>query len=167
MVAVWAEFREEGRDRTLPNMFTMVSVGLVVPLNTACVERGFSHHGIIKNKLRNSLKVLQMDSLLRVNVTELSTQGTTTGTGTWLSVTSMRDSTHVYNNGQAAPVHQHSGYKPLHAHGICLTAHTHPSNSTRPKSKHTKSYCQPLTLLQGFRAGSLLLPLFLWHGGHT
>ncbi len=81
------------------------------------------------------------------NVTELSTQGTTTGTGTWLSVTSMRDSTHVYNNGQAAPVHQHSGYKPLHAHGICLTAHTHPSNSTRPKSKHTKSYCQPLTLL--------------------
>ena len=82
------------------------------------------------------------------NVTELSTQGTTTGTGTWLSVTSMRDSTHVYNNGQAAPVHQHSGYSPLHAHGICLTAHTHPGNSTRPKSKHTKSYCQPLTLLQ-------------------
>ena len=68
MVAVWAEFREEGRDRTLPNMFTMVSVGLVVPLNTACVERGFSHHGIIKNKLRNSLKVLQMDSLLRVKL---------------------------------------------------------------------------------------------------
>ena len=67
-VAVWAEFREEGRDRTLPNMFTMVSVGLVVPLNTACVERGFSHHGIIKNKLRNSLKVLQMDSLLRVKL---------------------------------------------------------------------------------------------------
>ena len=68
MVAVWAEFREQGRDRTLPNMFTMVSVGLVVPLNTACVERGFSHHGIIKNKLRNSLKVLQMDSLLRVKL---------------------------------------------------------------------------------------------------
>ena len=68
MVAVWAEFREEGRDRTLPNMFTMVSVGLVVPLNTVCVERGFSHHGIIKNKLRNSLKVLQMDSLLRVKL---------------------------------------------------------------------------------------------------
>ena len=62
------------------------------------------------------------------NVTELSTQGTTTGTGTWLSVTSMRDSTHVYNNGQAAPVHQHSGYSPLHAHGICLTAHTHCNN---------------------------------------
>ena len=85
------------------------------------------------------------------NVTELSTQGTTTGTGTWLSVTSMRDSTHVYNNGQAAPVHQHSGYSPLHAHGICLTAHTHPGKSTRPKSKHTKSYCQPLTLLQSHK----------------
>ena len=81
------------------------------------------------------------------NVIELRTQGTTTSTSTWLSVTSMRRITHVYSNGQAAHVHQHGGYSPLHAHYICLTAHTHPGNSARPKSKHTKSYCQPLTLL--------------------
>ena len=59
----------------------------------------------------------------------------------------MRRITYVCSDGQAAPVHQHSGYSPLHAHGIRLTAHTHPSNSTRPKSKHTKSYCQTPTLL--------------------
>lgn len=66
MTSVWGEFRGEGRERIMPHMFILVTVGLLVPLNTACVERGFSHHGIIKNKLRNALKVIQMDSLLRV-----------------------------------------------------------------------------------------------------
>ena len=50
----------------MPNMFTLVKAGIVIPLNTACVERGFSHHGIIKNKL--SLKVVNVDSLLRVKL---------------------------------------------------------------------------------------------------
>ena len=49
-------------------MFTLVKAGLVIPLNTACVERGFSHHGIIKNKLRSRLKVVNVDSLLRVKL---------------------------------------------------------------------------------------------------
>ena len=54
---VWAEFYEAGREQSMPNMFTLVKAGLVIPLNTACVERGFSHHGIIKNKLRSRLKL--------------------------------------------------------------------------------------------------------------
>ena len=52
----------------MPNMFTLVKAGLVIPLNTACVERGLSHHGIIKNKLRSRLKVVNVDSLLRVKL---------------------------------------------------------------------------------------------------
>ena len=52
----------------MPNMFTLVKAGLVIPLNTACVERGFSHHGIIENKLRSRLKVVNVDSLLRVKL---------------------------------------------------------------------------------------------------
>ena len=52
----------------MPNMFTLVKAGLVIPLNKACVEQGFSHHGIIKNKLRSRLKVVNVDSLLRVKL---------------------------------------------------------------------------------------------------
>ena len=52
----------------MPNMFTLVKAGLVIPLNTACLERGFSHHGIIKNKLRSRLKVVNVDSLLSVKL---------------------------------------------------------------------------------------------------
>ena len=68
MSSVWAEFKEAGRDLTMPYMFRLVMFGLIVPLNTACVERGFSHHGIIKNKLRTRLKVVHVDSLLRVKL---------------------------------------------------------------------------------------------------
>ena len=68
MKTVWAEFYEAGREQSMPNMFTLVKAGLVIPLNTACVERGFSHHGIIKNKHRIRLKVVNVDSLLRVKL---------------------------------------------------------------------------------------------------
>ena len=57
-----------GREQSMPNIVTPVKAGLVIPLNTACVERGFSHHGIIKNKLRSRLKVVNVDSLLRVKL---------------------------------------------------------------------------------------------------
>ena len=62
----WA--RRPGTETTMPYMFCLVMLGLVVPLNTACVERGFSHHGIIKNKLRTRLKIVHVDSLLRVKL---------------------------------------------------------------------------------------------------
>lgn len=47
-------------------MFLLVAIGLVIPSNTACVERGFSLHCISKNKLRNALKIAQVDAMLRV-----------------------------------------------------------------------------------------------------
>ena len=68
MKTVWAEFYKAGREQTMPNMFTLVKAGLVITLNTACVERGFSHHGTIKNKLRGRLKVVNVDSLLGVKL---------------------------------------------------------------------------------------------------
>ena len=40
----------------------------MIPLNTACVERGFSHHEIITYKLRSRLKVVNVDFLLRVKL---------------------------------------------------------------------------------------------------
>ena len=52
----------------MPYMFTLVSVGLVLALNTAVVERGFSLHLIIKNKLRNRLKVAQVDAMIRLKL---------------------------------------------------------------------------------------------------
>ena len=66
MNTVWAEFYEASREHSMPNMFTFVKAGLVIPLNTACVE--FSLHGIIKNKLRSRLRVVNVDSLLRVKL---------------------------------------------------------------------------------------------------
>ena len=66
MNTVWAEFYEAGREHSMPDMFTLVKAGLVIPLNTACVERGFSHHVVIKNKHRSRLKVV--DFLLRVKL---------------------------------------------------------------------------------------------------
>ena len=68
MNTVWAEFYEAGREQSMPNMFTLVKAGLVIPLNLARVERGFSHHGFIKNKLRSRLKVVNVDSLLMVKL---------------------------------------------------------------------------------------------------
>ena len=52
----------------MPNMFTLITAGLVIPLNTACVEWGFCHHGIIKIKLTSRLKIVNVDSLSRVKL---------------------------------------------------------------------------------------------------
>ena len=46
----------------------MVFVFLVIPRHTAIVERGFSLHRNIKNRLRNSLMVCTLDSLMRVSL---------------------------------------------------------------------------------------------------
>ncbi|KAH9573175.1 hypothetical protein CY35_02G192100 [Sphagnum magellanicum] len=39
-----------------------------VPVETACVERGFSEHQVIKHWLTNRLCVVTVDSLMRVNI---------------------------------------------------------------------------------------------------
>ena len=46
----------------------MVYVFVVIPCHTAIVERGFSLHCIIKNRLRNSLMICTLDSLMRMSL---------------------------------------------------------------------------------------------------
>lgn len=59
MRSTWAQWHQDNRQLTMPHMFSLVAIGLL-PLNSAVVERGFSLHFIIKNKLRNRLKVAQV-----------------------------------------------------------------------------------------------------------
>ena len=49
-------------------MHRLLSVSLVLPLSTACVESGFSGLDYIKNDRRNRLKDGTLDSLLRIFV---------------------------------------------------------------------------------------------------
>lgn len=51
-----------------PNMLTFVYIMLLIPVQTAEVERGFSLHRIIKNRLTNRLKIMTIDSLLRLKI---------------------------------------------------------------------------------------------------
>ncbi len=39
-----------------------------VSVETACVEGGFSEHRVIKHRLTNRLRVVTVDSLMRVNI---------------------------------------------------------------------------------------------------
>ena len=63
--SIWRKLSDYGFT-LFPNVMKLVQVMFVVPVQTAVVERGFSFHKIIKNRLRNSLKILTVDSLLRV-----------------------------------------------------------------------------------------------------
>jgi hypothetical protein len=46
--SVWRELDDSNR-LVLPHILNFVEVCMVVPMNTACVERSFSEHGIFKN----------------------------------------------------------------------------------------------------------------------
>ena len=50
----------------IADILVFIYVYFTIPLQTAVVERGFSVHRIIKTRLRNSLRVMTIDSLLRV-----------------------------------------------------------------------------------------------------
>ena len=52
----------------LPRLWRMSLRYFNVSMQPLTVERGFSHHGIIKNKLRTRLKIVHVDSLLRVKL---------------------------------------------------------------------------------------------------
>ena len=51
-----------------PNLFLLVQIMFLIPVQTAIVERGFSLHKIIKSKLRNRLQIVTIDSLMRVKL---------------------------------------------------------------------------------------------------
>ncbi|KAG1655765.1 hypothetical protein FOA52_008472 [Chlamydomonas sp. UWO 241] len=50
----------------VPNIILLMNVYYVMALHTAEVERGFSIHRILKNRLRSRLMILMVDSLLRI-----------------------------------------------------------------------------------------------------
>jgi hypothetical protein len=55
-----------GESPPFPNMVLLACVLLVVFMNSACCERGFSTQNYIKGKLRNRLSVQLLDCLMRV-----------------------------------------------------------------------------------------------------
>ena len=49
-----------------PHFIKLFYIYLVLAVQTACVERGFNLHRIIKHRLTNRLSILSVDSLMRV-----------------------------------------------------------------------------------------------------
>lgn len=65
---VWAYMRSCPEAVLFPSMLTLATVMFIIPVQTADVERGFSVHRILKNRLTNRMKVLTLDSLLRIKL---------------------------------------------------------------------------------------------------
>jgi hypothetical protein len=65
---IWRKLLDQGVTHRFPNMFAIYMIGLVILVQMAEVERGFSLHLLVKNNLTSRLQVLIMDSLLRVNM---------------------------------------------------------------------------------------------------
>lgn len=62
--SVWRGLDDSHR-LVLPHMLKFVEVCFTVPMNSARAERGFSEHGIVKTKLRNRLRIVTLDALMR------------------------------------------------------------------------------------------------------
>jgi len=68
----WRLIKSDARRLLFPKLLVLVDIMFVVPVQTAVVERGFSMHRIIKNRLSNRMSIMTLDSLLRI---KLLTQG--------------------------------------------------------------------------------------------
>ena len=66
MAKFWADYKRKIGSIGMPYIVQLAELALVIPVNTACCERGFSTYNIIKTKLRNQLKIMQIDCLMRV-----------------------------------------------------------------------------------------------------
>ena len=69
MIGVWGDVIASGHN--IPRMLRLLYVSLCVPVQTACVERGFSIHRVLKTRLSNRMGILQklvLDSLMRVQL---------------------------------------------------------------------------------------------------
>ena len=53
---------------TYPNMVTLITLALTMPVSTADCERGFSKHNLIKNKTRARLKTENVATLMRMSL---------------------------------------------------------------------------------------------------
>lgn len=69
----WNVFSGEAQyHHTFPNMLKLWQAVLVLPVNTACCERGFSKQNQIKAVKRNRLGVQNLAALMRVSLSSLS-----------------------------------------------------------------------------------------------
>ena len=53
---------------SLPHIFSLLCVMLTMPIQTATVERGFSTHRVIKDRLSNRMGIKMLDSKMRVRM---------------------------------------------------------------------------------------------------
>ena len=67
---MWGLLRES-EGLLFPRILILVNVMFLIPVQTADVERGFSVHRILKNRLSNRLKIHTLDSLFRVKLLTL------------------------------------------------------------------------------------------------
>ncbi|KAG1677450.1 hypothetical protein FOA52_001905 [Chlamydomonas sp. UWO 241] len=61
-----SEAQKSSDSLMVPNIILLMNVYYVMALHIAEVERGFSIHRILKNRLRSRLMILMVDSLLRI-----------------------------------------------------------------------------------------------------
>ncbi|KAG1663311.1 hypothetical protein FOA52_006270 [Chlamydomonas sp. UWO 241] len=66
MLNLWRFIARSSDSVMVPNIILLMNVYYVMALHTAEVERGFSIHRILKNRLRSRLMILMLDSLLRI-----------------------------------------------------------------------------------------------------
>ncbi|KAG1658931.1 hypothetical protein FOA52_003101 [Chlamydomonas sp. UWO 241] len=64
MLNLWRFIARSSDSLMVPNIILLMNVYYVMALHTAEVERGFSIHRILKNRLRSRLMILMVDSLL-------------------------------------------------------------------------------------------------------
>ncbi|KAG1679410.1 hypothetical protein FOA52_007701 [Chlamydomonas sp. UWO 241] len=66
MLNLWRFIARSSDSLMVPNIILLMNVYYVMVLHTAEVERGFSIHRILKNRLRSCFMILMVDSLLRI-----------------------------------------------------------------------------------------------------
>ncbi|KAG1662954.1 hypothetical protein FOA52_006707 [Chlamydomonas sp. UWO 241] len=66
MLNLWRFIARSSDSLMVPNIILLMNVYYVMALHTAEVERGFSIHRILKNRIRSRLMILMVDSLLRI-----------------------------------------------------------------------------------------------------
>jgi hypothetical protein len=64
---VWARIKRDHLP-SIPYIFQLACIMFTIPVQSATVERGFSMHRVFKNRLSNRLRLVTLDSLMRVKL---------------------------------------------------------------------------------------------------
>jgi hypothetical protein len=60
--------RVESYRNEIVELFKVAQIGMILPVSSACAERGFSCHSRIKTRLRNRLSTEVLDDLMRISL---------------------------------------------------------------------------------------------------